>query len=82
MPIDFKTFDSIINNTIDPDAENYSVMIRGRHGIGKSQVVYQYAEKMKWTVAHTKFVSLSLSLGIPANSTGGVCTPELLFSLR
>ena len=38
MPIDFKTFDSIINNTIDPDAENYSVMIRGRHGIGKSQV--------------------------------------------
>jgi hypothetical protein len=67
MPIDFKTFDSIINNVVDPDAENYSVMIRGRHGIGKSQVVYQYAEKFGLQVVERRISQMTEGdiLGLP-----------------
>tara|TARA_R100001129_G_scaffold186595_1_gene179091 strand:+ start:3306 stop:4409 length:1104 start_codon:yes stop_codon:yes gene_type:complete len=67
MPIDFKTFDSIINNVVDPDTENYSVMIRGRHGIGKSQVVYQYAEKFGLQVVERRISQMTEGdiLGLP-----------------
>ncbi len=46
MAIDFKTFNQLMTYVIDPDDENYSVMLRGRHGIGKSQVVYQLAAQL------------------------------------
>ena len=42
MSIDFKTFLSIVNHITDA---RYPVLIRGRHGIGKSTVVYQYAKE-------------------------------------
>ena len=41
MSIDFKTFLSIVNHITDA---RYPVLLRGRHGIGKSTVVYQYAK--------------------------------------
>ena len=41
MAIDFKTFLSVVGHVADV---RKPVMIRGRHGVGKSTVVYQYAE--------------------------------------
>ena len=43
MAVDFKTFHSFIDSIA---AARYPVMIRGRHGIGKSEIVYQYAKKV------------------------------------
>ncbi len=40
MPVDFKTFRSFVSLIADA---RHPVMIRGRHGIGKSELVYQYA---------------------------------------
>ena len=40
MAIDFKTFDNIAPHIV---AQRLPVLLRGRHGIGKSQVVYQFA---------------------------------------
>jgi hypothetical protein len=42
MPIDFKTFSSFVDVVADA---RHPVMIRGRHGIGKSELVYQFAAK-------------------------------------
>ena len=42
MAVDFKTFNSFVDLIADA---RYPVMIRGRHGIGKSEIVYQYAAK-------------------------------------
>ena len=41
MAIDFATFDSVVAHVIDA---GFPVLIRGRHGIGKSEVVYQFAK--------------------------------------
>jgi len=43
MSIDFKNFISIAPSV---SAAGLPVMLRGRHGVGKSQVVYQIAEEM------------------------------------
>jgi hypothetical protein len=40
MACDFKTFNSFVSLIADA---RHPVMIRGRHGIGKSELVYQYA---------------------------------------
>ena len=41
MAVDFKTFISIVGHVTDVKKP---VLLRGRHGIGKSTVVYQYAD--------------------------------------
>lgn len=43
MAVDFKTFNSFVHMIAD---SRYPVMIRGRHGVGKSELVYQFAEKV------------------------------------
>ncbi len=43
MAIDFKTFLSVIPHIVDA---KFPVLIRGRHGIGKSTIVYQLAEDL------------------------------------
>ncbi len=43
MATDFKTFNAIINPIL---AAKYPVLIRGRHGIGKSELVYQTANNL------------------------------------
>ena len=40
MGIDFKTFASVVKHITDA---RYPVMIRGKHGMGKSETVYQFA---------------------------------------
>ena len=43
MAVDFKTFASVVDHVT---AVRKPVLLRGRHGIGKSTVVYQYADKI------------------------------------
>ena len=43
MAIDFKTFNQVAPLVADA---RHPVMLRGRHGVGKSQVVYQLANAM------------------------------------
>tara|TARA_R100001510_G_C7655822_1_gene215250 strand:+ start:4253 stop:5329 length:1077 start_codon:yes stop_codon:yes gene_type:complete len=42
MAIDFATFNSVVPHVIEA---GFPVLIRGRHGIGKSEVVYQFARE-------------------------------------
>jgi hypothetical protein len=43
MAIDFKTFASFINTVADA---KHPVLIRGRHGVGKSETVYAFAKQV------------------------------------
>ena len=43
MAVDFKTFNSVVDYVVKV---RKPVLLRGRHGIGKSTVVYQYADKI------------------------------------
>ena len=67
MPIDFRTFDRVINEVVSADSENYSVMLRGRHGIGKSHVVYQYGEKFGLQVVERRISQMTEGdiIGLP-----------------
>jgi len=47
MAVDFKTFTNIVGFVTDV---RKPVLLRGRHGIGKSTVVYQYADIVNMTV--------------------------------
>jgi midasin (ATPase involved in ribosome maturation) len=51
MAVDFKTFSSIVNHVT---AVRKPVLLRGRHGIGKSTVVYQYADKIGMPVVERR----------------------------
>ena len=44
MSIDFRTFRNVVPAVI---AARFPVLIRGRHGVGKSQVVYQTAADLE-----------------------------------
>ena len=47
MAVDFKTFIEIAPLiAVQGDRAGFPVLLRGRHGVGKSQVVYQTAEKL------------------------------------
>ena len=41
--IDYKTFLNVITPIVNA---RFPVLVRGRHGIGKSTIVYQLADKM------------------------------------
>jgi hypothetical protein len=75
--MDFKTFlrvaEHIINPFEDPEA-NFPIMIRGRHGIGKSEVVYQLADKLGLKVVERRVSQMMEGdlMGLP--STDGDCT--------
>jgi len=49
-------------------SSKYPVLLRGRHGIGKSQVVYQYAEKLNLPVVERRASQMTEGdlLGIPS----------------
>jgi len=47
MPVDFKTFCSVVPHVL---AVRKPVLLRGRHGIGKSEVVYQTARGLELPV--------------------------------
>jgi len=54
--MDFKTLSVVLSNILSAEDSscNYPVMIRGRHGIGKSQVVYQLAKKLGMKVVERR----------------------------
>ena len=51
MAVDFATFSQIVEHVT---AVRKPVLLRGRHGIGKSTVVYQYAEQQKMEVVERR----------------------------
>jgi MoxR-like ATPase len=51
MAVDFKTFSSIVDHVT---AVRKPVLLRGRHGIGKSTVVYQYANSIGMPVVERR----------------------------
>jgi AAA domain (dynein-related subfamily) len=71
MAVDFKTFDKIVKHITDVKKP---VLIRGRHGIGKSHRVYQYAESVGMKVVERRASQLQEGdlIGLPVidgNST-------------
>ena len=71
MAIDFKMFNEIVGSLCDAKVP---VMIRGRHGIGKSEVVYQTAEKLGLPVVERRASQMTEGdlVGLP--STDGNMT--------
>ena len=51
MSVDFKTFVEVVGFVTDV---RKPVLIRGRHGIGKSEVVYQLAEQVDLPVVERR----------------------------
>ena len=54
--MDFKTLDLILRDLIDVNdaSANYPIMIRGRHGIGKSHLIYQLGERLGMKVVERR----------------------------
>jgi len=69
MSIDFKTFLSIIPHVLNA---KYPVLTRGRHGIGKSTVVYQLAEQLGLPVVERRASQMTEGdlLGLPKVNKG------------
>ena len=74
--MDFKTLNVVLSNVLSPEnpEANFPVMIRGRHGVGKSQVVYQLAEKLGMKVVERRISQMMEGdlMGLP--STDGEST--------
>jgi len=64
MAIDFKTFGNITSHITD---QRLPVLLRGRHGIGKSQVVYQFAATLGLPVVERRASQMTEGdlLGLP-----------------
>jgi len=71
MAIDFKTFVSIVPHVC---TIKKPVLLRGRHGIGKSEVVYQVAQTLQLPVVERRASQMTEGdlVGLP--STDGNCT--------
>ena len=72
MAVDFKTFIELAPTVSDA---RFPVLMRGRHGIGKSQVVYQIAEVVKLPVVERRASQMTEGdlVGLPVikgNTTG------------
>jgi len=69
MSIDFKTFLSIIPHVVDA---RYPILTRGRHGIGKSTLVYQLAKEIGLEVVERRASQMTEGdlLGLPKVTKG------------
>ena len=79
MSVDFKTFLNIVPHVTDIKKP---VLLRGRHGIGKSEIVYQFAEVKDLPVVERRASQMTEGdlLGLPSVE-GGVtawCAPDWL----
>ena len=79
MTVDFKTLLSILPHVT---SANHPILLRGRHGIGKSSVVYQFAESLDLPVVERRASQMTEGdlLGLP-KVDGGVttfCPPDWL----
>ena len=75
--MDFETLIKVLDYTVDPFVNpeaNFPIMIRGRHGVGKSQIVYQVAEKLGLPVVERRISYMMEGdlMGLP--STDGEST--------
>lgn len=77
--IDYKTFLAVINPIINA---RFPVLIRGRHGIGKSTLVYQLADKLGMPVVERRASQMTEGdlLGLPklSKNVTSWCPPEWL----
>ena len=64
MAIDFRTFNTVISHIL---SAKYPVLIRGRHGIGKSELVYQTAKDLGLPVVERRASQMTEGdlLGLP-----------------
>ena len=64
MSVDFNTFFSLVDHIV---AARFPVLLRGRHGIGKSTVVYQLADKYELPVVERRASQMTEGdlLGLP-----------------
>ena len=71
MAVDFKTFRAIVPHVT---AARFPVLLRGRHGVGKSEVVYQLATDLALPVVERRASQMTEGdlLGLP--STDGAVT--------
>ena len=69
MATDFKTFNAIINPIL---VAKFPVLIRGRHGIGKSEVVYQKAAELNLPIIERRASQMTEGdlLGLPKVEDG------------
>jgi hypothetical protein len=67
MAVDFKTFNSVVDYVVKV---RKPVLLRGRHGIGKSTVVYQYADKIGLPVVERRASQMTEGdlVGLPSIS--------------
>ena len=65
MAIDFATFNAVVSHVIDA---GFPVLIRGRHGIGKSEVVYQFAKDRNLPVVERRASQMTEGdlMGLPS----------------
>jgi len=79
MAIDFKTFNEIAPHVL---AVRKPVLIRGRHGIGKSEIVYQIAANLGLPVVERRASQMTEGdlLGLPSTycDVTSWCPPEFL----
>ena len=76
MAIDFKTFNSIVDFVL---SDKKPVLIRGRHGIGKSCVIYQTAKRLGLPVVERRASQMTEGdlLGMPSKDTSLTKSIEL-----
>jgi len=69
MAIDFKTFLSVVPHIVNA---KFPVLIRGRHGIGKSTIVYQLADELGFEVIERRASQMTEGdlLGLPKVEKG------------
>ncbi|HHZ95387.1 MAG TPA: AAA family ATPase, partial [Flavobacteriales bacterium] len=79
MAIDFKTLLTVLPHVT---SANHPILLRGRHGIGKSSVVYQYAATLKLPIVERRASQMTEGdlLGLPTIDEGvtSFCPPDWL----
>jgi len=77
MSIDFKNLLTVLPHVT---SANHPVLLRGRHGIGKSSVVYQYAESLGLPIVERRASQMTEGdlLGLPKveGSVTSFCPPD------
>jgi len=77
MAIDFKNLLLVLPFVTDA---NHPVLLRGRHGIGKSSVVYQYAASLNMPIVERRASQMTEGdlLGLPTVDEGvtSFCPPD------
>lgn len=79
MSVDFKTFLNIVPHVVDIKKP---VLLRGRHGIGKSEIVYQFAQAKDLPVVERRASQMTEGdlLGLPSveGKVTSWCAPDWL----